>query len=446
MSQISRASQIGNFLDSYCKTHAYFLPGWVPSQIRNFYYPLPFHNAVPERLKIPVQWLKMQSVMKALDDALVVGGHNSMPPRVWTCLRHAPAILFFVPRGNLSKYKIVKPATFLRDHWPKVSLVIQAFATLSLLAAGRRLQAGGMLIGISAHAVLMMDVVPDKVKSVITIVDQFVQSLYFYGPGLLKPKKDPLDLLALAYSVYSTVSSLYELLPKEPPVPPPDPKIEPVARYDQIRFSDLIVNPNFDPKTKWERTIDQIGRDRFNFYLSGLDEIFITSDRHYLELAAVFWVIKQKVDESFTPPAEELEGSAKELCEVWEKDVYTALETLEKAHPEKHLLYTTAAWLISYQMHDLSQIATGYLNEQLKGSVEEQLKACWKVPSENLAYALLTRVPQFADSQPIDPNQLTTEKAIQQMEIISKGRQQQKALELIQMGILQQKQPVKPTT
>lgn len=443
MSQISRASRIGNFLDSYCKTHAYFLPSWVPSQIRSIYpyHPLPFYNAVP------VQWLKMQSVMKALDEALIAGGRNSMPPRVWTCLRHAPAILFFVPRGNLSKYKIVKPATFLRDHWPKVSLAIQAFATLILFAAGRRLQAGAMLIGISVHAVLMMDLVPDKVKSVITIVDQFVHDLYFYGPSLLKSKKDPLDLLSFAYSVYSTVSSLYELLPKEPPVPLPHPKVEPVARYDQIRFSDLIVNPDFNPKETWERTIDQIGRNLFNFYLSGLDTIFIPSDRHYNELAAFFCMILEKADNSFNPSQEVLVGSAKKLCEVWEKDVYKALEALEKANPVQRARCTTAAWLISYRMHDLSQIATGYLNEQLTGSVEEQLKACWKVPSENLACALLTKVPQFSISKPkLDPNQPTSEKAIQQMEIIWNARQQQQALELIKMGILQQKQPVKPTT
>lgn len=442
MSQISRVSQIGNFLDSYCKTHAYFLPSWVPSQIRNIYpyHPLPSHNAVP------VQWLKMQSVMKAVDDALIMGGRNSMPPRVWTCLRHAPAILFFVPRGNLSKYKIVKPATVLRDHWPKVSLAIQAFATLTLLAAGRRLQAAGMLIGISVHAVLMMDVVPDKVKSVITIVDQFVHGLYFYGPNLLKSKKDPLELLSFAYFVYSTVRSLYELLPEEPPVPLPHPKVEPVARYDQIRFSDLIVNPDFDPTKSWGETFSKIKIDNNTVSINRTTLALVTtSDRHYLELAAFFLTIQEMADTNFRN-SQSL-SSAKDLCKVWEKDVYKALETLEKADPEQHVLYTTAAWLISYRMQDLSQIATGYLNEQLKGSVEEQLKACWKVPSENLAYALLTKVPRFSISQPkLDPNQPTSEKAIQQMEIISKVRQQQKALELIKMGILQQKQPVKPTT
>lgn len=235
MFQALSASPIRPFYESYYQANAYSPPGWVP-----LFGGIPFK--IWSNNSMPSQWIKMQSVMKALDESLVAWERNPMPPKIWTCLRHAPGILFFVPADNpkqynivklaafqrkylpnpifselvsaatdsfvpkinqSKKYKIVKLAAFLRDHWSKLSLAIQTVAALALFAAGLKLQAGGMLLGISVQAVLMSNALPSKVTAAITAVDVLTTRIYWFGPDILNYKEKPSRaLMSVALLVY----------------------------------------------------------------------------------------------------------------------------------------------------------------------------------------------------------------------------------------------------
>lgn len=235
MFQALSASPIRTFYEGYSQATTYFCPTCVPL-LRGLPFKIPVDNSMQS------QWMKMQSVMKALDESLVAWGRNPMPPKIWTCLRHAPGVLFFVPAANPEQYSIVKLAAFqrkhlpnpivsrlvslannsladainqskkyrivklaacARDHWSKVSLAIQTAAALALFAAGLRLQAGGMLLGISVQAVLMSDALPVKVTPVITALDQLAGGIYRLGPTILNYKEKHLRaLMAVALLVF----------------------------------------------------------------------------------------------------------------------------------------------------------------------------------------------------------------------------------------------------
>ena len=203
----SNPSPIHTFFNNYRQAHTYSLPSWVPSQIRDSY-PY-FHVSLNDMM--PFQWLKMQSVMKVLDESLAAWECKPLPPKAWICLRYAPTILSLVSLGNLSKYTIAKPAVFLRDHWSKIGLAIQTVAALSLFAAGRKSQAGGMLISISVRAVLMVDAVPAKVKSLITIVEKLTQTVYFGRDSILNYQKAPWQTAISMLSIANQIRGLVDL-------------------------------------------------------------------------------------------------------------------------------------------------------------------------------------------------------------------------------------------
>ncbi len=359
--------------DRFALVDEYTLPSWVPGVIR---------ERVPSYMARPVQgsfyplvhffqWMKVVSVVKAVNEARLACGFgvSSSTSRVWTVLRHAPLALFFVPRGDLSKYKFVKPLAFVRDHWTHISMGIQLVASVALFAVGDYARGGGAIIGLSCQIIQEFDAVPQKVRSCVAIVESVASNCIFYVPSILNYRNGLVGAaFSLAQAVYFVKSVVEAEKAKRPQA---ELDLEVVVEVDQIRPVDLVYNPKLNLEEMWHMTFGSY-QEEVSVMVAKIEGCVI-SDRPYLELMALLLVLNG-IDIDYEPLKGNL--SAKEECAKLLPSVVKRLS--EEVFGEDECV--KASWLLAYRSVDLNKIGYSYVWEQVMGSLEEQQKTLWKAP------------------------------------------------------------------
>ncbi len=440
------ASAFSRVCQSFASIDEYPVPSIVPDAVRQWI-PASFTARPITKGPYPLvhlfQWAKVVSVVKAVNEARLAWGFpvSSSTSRVWTVLRHAPLALFFVPRGDLSKYKIVKPLAFVQNHWTHISMGVQLVASIALFAAGDYVHGGGAIIGLTCQIVQEFDAVPQELKTLIAIVESVATNLIFYGPTIVGLSLDiewATSLGIFLYSVNSTIAAEGEKFPR------PNIETEPVLEIEQLRHEAVVYNYKADLKQMWEDTFG-LYKDEVKAMVKSIDGS-MTRDRPYLELAALLLVLKGVDVESEPLKAK---SSAKEQCAELLTSVVKDLSKSTYGEDE----CAKVAWLLAYRFTDLEKIGYSYTWEQVMGSLEEQLSALWKPPIgddivEGVAVGFLESFDLYALPRPTfgpDDSAEDRQRLRQEMEVIRDDRRDRNLVRLIKAGILvQQKKVVEP--